>query len=139
MKLEIEIEDPLYKIGDVLEVMVGANKDISIIFAITNYVEEGEYTIQNGRIHYQPTRSEYYLSCQIDYNGDPLTTWMHKRQFFVWEREYLDRKNAKKIEWNKKILPAQTIEYLRAKDEILDSNDSEQVKIEKLIVLANSF
>ena len=139
MKLEIKIDDPMYKIGDVLEVMCGANKDVPIVFAITNYVEDGEYTIQNNKIHYQPNRSTYYLSCQIDYKGDPLTKWMSKRQFFIWEREYLENKNAKKIKWDKKILPAQTVEYLMEKDKIVDSDCDEQEKIEKLIVLANNF
>lgn len=139
MKLEIEIDEPLYKIGDVLEVMCGAEKNVPIIFAITNYVEDGEYTIQNNKIHYQPNRATYYLSCQIDYQDNPLTTWMHKRQFFTWDREYLENKNARKIQWDKKILPAQTAEYLTAKDKIVEKIERVEATVDELKSLADNF
>jgi formyltetrahydrofolate hydrolase len=139
MKLEIEIQEPLYKIGDVLEVMCGAEKNIPIVFAITNYVEDGEYTIQNNKIHYQPNRSTYYLSCQINYQDNPLTKWMHKRQFFTWDKEYLENKNARKIKWGKKILPAQTVEYLTAKDEMTEKIKRGDATIQDLDNFAENF
>ena len=139
MKLVIEIDEPLYKIGDVLEVMCGAEKNIPIVFAITNYVEDGEYTIENNKIHYQPNRSTYYLSCQINYQDNPLTKWMHKRQFFTWDKEYLENKNARKIKWGKKILPAQTVEYLTAKDEMTEKIERGDATIQDLDNLAENF
>lgn len=138
MKLEIEIEEPKYKIGDVIELMCGAGAKIPIIFAVVNFVEEGHYYIGGGKISYDVEFSNYYLSCQINYNDSPLTKWMPKRYFMVLGRNNVESR-SKKIEWNKKILPAQTAEYLNAKDQLIGKIEKGEATIEDLNGLADNF